>query len=103
MWPPVRQFDSYDGVPFGPPVHASPRARRERSRPRRHLLAVALIVSVAVLSGVYVVGASAVPRTSSAAACPFSSRSHARPLPSVFCELAGSATSAGRAHLDHWP
>jgi hypothetical protein len=103
MWPPVRQFDSYDRVPFGPSVHPSPRARRERSRPRRHLLAVAVIISVAALPSIYVVAASAVPRTSSAAACPFSSRSHARTLPSVFCELAGSATSAGRARLHRWP
>jgi hypothetical protein len=103
MWPPVRQFESYDRVPFGHAVHPPAGARRERSRPRRRLLAAAAIVSVALASGSYVVAASAVPRSTPGSRCLFDSRSHARSMPSVFCELAGSATSAGRAHFHRWP
>jgi hypothetical protein len=103
MWPPVRQFESYERVPFEHVVHPREGARRARSRPRRRVLAAASIVSVALVSGSYVVAASAVPRSTPASPCLFAQRSHVRSVPSVFCELAGSATSAGRAHFHRWP
>jgi hypothetical protein len=101
MWPQVKQFESYERVPFEPFAERSSgrRGPRGRGTPRRWVTPAA-VLAVVFASGTYVVAANAVDDPSPPSRCALDARDTAGTPSRALCSL-GSALSAwpgGRVH-----
>jgi hypothetical protein len=104
MWPQVKQFESYERVPFGPSVehgsnHRPPGGRRTK---RRFATRVAVLAIVLASSG-YLVAANAVGDSSPPSRCALAARDTGGTPSRVLCALANAVSAPPGGRLHRWP
>jgi len=103
MWPQVKQFDSYERVPFesfeGRPEW--PEAVRQRRRSARVLTCGAVLVAL-LASASYVLAADAARSHTPSGACPLDSSTLAGTPSRVLCDLLPTVADAPGARFHIW-
>jgi hypothetical protein len=104
MWPQVKQFESFERVPFEPSAeHGSGRRRQGGRCTRRRLAARAAVLAIVLASSGYLVAANAVGDSSPPSRCALAARDTGGTPSRVLCALANAVSAPPGGRLHRWP